>query len=374
MLNQIIPISTSQRRGLQLSAVSLFMVNLLVWIGAPAAAWPPPGSPPVHASDAKRGAAQSAEESQLLEPGKPIERELSGGRSHFYKITMTSGQYFQIAVKQMGIDVLVALYTPDGKKIDYVDSAHATEGSETISAIAEAAGAYMVEARSAEKTAQTGRYEIKVEELRAATAEDKYRVAGETVFREAERLGNGTLEDKRKSIEKYHEALDLYRRAGARRGEAVTLNNIGEVYHSLEETRKALEKFNESLPILRAVGDRIGEATTLNNIGVVYNTLGETRKALEKFNESLPIWRAVGDRRGEAVTLNNIGRSITSLGETRKALEKSNESLPISGGRWVIAEGKLSCSTTSARSITRWEKCRRRWRSTTNLCRSGGAG
>jgi len=61
------------------------MVNLLIWIVAPVAAWPTPGSPPANASDAKRGAAQSAEENQLLEPGKPIERELSGGRSHFYK-------------------------------------------------------------------------------------------------------------------------------------------------------------------------------------------------------------------------------------------------------------------------------------------------
>jgi len=306
------------------------MVNLLVWIVAPAAAWPPPGSPPAHASDAKRGAAQSAEESQLLEPGKPIERELSGGRSHFYKVTMTSGQYLQTVVSQMGIDVLVALYTPDGKKIDDADSEHATAGSETISAIAEVAGAYMVEARSAEKAAQTGRYEIKVEELRAATAEDKYRVAGGTVFREAERLANRTREDKRKSIEKYHEALELYRRASDRNREAQTLNNIGEVHWSLGEMRKALEKFNEALPIRRAIGDRRVEAITLNNIGAVYWSLGDMQKALEKFNESLPISWAVGDRSGEATKLNNIGEVYRSLGDMQKALEKFNEALPIS--------------------------------------------
>jgi tetratricopeptide (TPR) repeat protein len=101
---------------------------------------------------------------------------------------------------------------------------------------------------SSDQTAQTGRYEIKVGELRAATAEDKYRVAGETDFREAARLENGTAEDKRKSIEKYHEALDLYRRAGARKGEALALNNIGLGYQMLGEMQKALEKFNEVLP------------------------------------------------------------------------------------------------------------------------------
>jgi hypothetical protein len=40
----------------------------------------------------ERGVAQSAQESVSLEPGKPVERELSDGQSHSYKITMISGQ------------------------------------------------------------------------------------------------------------------------------------------------------------------------------------------------------------------------------------------------------------------------------------------
>jgi CHAT domain-containing protein/predicted negative regulator of RcsB-dependent stress response len=284
---------------------------------------------PAQAPASTRGAAPSAQESTSLEPGKPVERELSGGQSHSYKITMISGQYSQIVIEQRGIDVAVALFTPDGKKISEADSKQLIEGSETMSAIAEAPGAYLIEVRSPEKTAKTGRYEIKVEELREATAEDKYRVAGETVFREAEQLQNGKLEAKRKSIEKYHEALELYRRATDRNREAQTLNNIGEVYWSLGEMQKALEKHNEALPLWRIVGDRRGEAVTLINIGLVYRSGGEMQKALEKYNEALLLMRAVGDRREEAVTLNNIGVVYWSLGETQKALEKYNESLPI---------------------------------------------
>jgi CHAT domain-containing protein/tetratricopeptide (TPR) repeat protein len=272
----------------------------------------------------------NAQESISLEPGKPVERELSGGQSHSYKITMISGQYSHIVVEQRGIDVAVALFTPDGKKISEADSKHLIEGSETASAIAEAPGAYLIEVRSPERTTKTGRYEIKIDELRAATAEDKYRVAGEVIFREAEQLKDGTLEAKRKSIEKYHEALELYRRATDHNGEAQTLNNIGEVYQSMGEMRKALEKFNDALPILRAVCDRGGEAVTLNSIGLVYWSMGEAQKALEKFNEALPILRAVGDRDGEAVTLDSIGAVYWSLGEMQKALEKYNEALPIS--------------------------------------------
>jgi tetratricopeptide (TPR) repeat protein len=283
----------------------------------------------VQASASTRSATLSAQESDSLEPGNPVEREIAGGQSHSYKITMSSGQYLHVMAAQLGIDVAVALFTSDGKKISEADSDHTIEGSETVSMIAGAPGAYLIEVRSPEKTAKTGRYEIKVKELRAATVEDKYRVAGESVFREAEQLQDGTLEAKRKSIEKYHEAMELYRRATDRHGEAQTFNNVGYVYWLLGETQKALEKYNEALSIRRALGDRRGEAATLNGIGLVYRSLGETQKALEKYNEALPLRRAVGDRRGEAQTLSNIGAVYRSLGDMRKALEKHNEALLI---------------------------------------------
>jgi len=344
------------------------MVKLL-GIEVPAAASLKQGAPPAQAPASKSGAAPSAQESIPLEPGKPIDRELSGGQSHSYKVTTISGQYLQVVVAQRGIDVAVVLSTPDGNKISEANSEQVIERTETVSTIAEAPGAYLIEVRSPDKTARTGRYEIKVEELRAATAEDKYRVAADAISREAKRLEKGTLEAKRKSIEKYHEALDLYQRAGDRNREAITLNSIGQIYWMLGDRQKPLEKLNEALLIQRDTGDRRGEATTLNDIGVVYGSLGalqkalemsnaaltifraigdrsgeaaalttlgsfyrsleDMQKALEKANEALTIYRAIGDRNGEAYTLNNIGTVYRSLGELRKALEKFNEALPI---------------------------------------------
>src|SRR5262252_1374164 len=143
-------ISTPQSRGLHSIGWTPLMTNLLR-AGAQAAQMP----------NSEGGAAPSAQESVLLEPGKPIERELSGGQSHSYKITMTSGQYLHVVVEQRGIDVAVALFAPDGKKISEADSQHFSEGSETVSAIAEASSAYLIEVRSPEKAAKAGRYEIK---------------------------------------------------------------------------------------------------------------------------------------------------------------------------------------------------------------------
>jgi tetratricopeptide (TPR) repeat protein len=321
------PFSDPQGCGLHSIRWTPLMINLLIRAGAPAATSLRPVAPPAQAPVNERGAAPSAQESVSLEPGKPVERELSGGQSHFYKIAMTSGQYLRITVSQRGIDVLVVLFTPNDKKISEADREHLIERSETVSVIAEASGAYLIEVRSPEKTAKAGRYEIKVEELIAATTEDKYRVAAESAFREAEQLQNGTLEAKRTGIEKYQEALELYRRASDSNGEAQSLNNIGEVYYSLGEMQKALEKYNEALSPRQAVGDRNGEADTLNNIGLVYWSQGEMQKALGKFDEALPISRAAGDRGGEAFTLSNIGLVYQSLGEPRRALERYNGAL-----------------------------------------------
>jgi CHAT domain-containing protein/Tfp pilus assembly protein PilF len=264
-----------------------------------------------------------------LEPGNRIEREMSGGKSHSYLIAIPSDQYLRVVVEQQGIDVVVALFAPDGKKMKEVDSLNGATGPESFSAIAEGAGVYRVEVRALEKTADLGRYLIELKELRMATTADKDREAAGEVFQEAGRLRNGTLEAKKESIEKYQKALSLYRRAGDRSGEAAALNYIGVIYRSLGEMQKALDKYNESLSIRRAIGDRRGEAESLNNIGLVHRVFGDVQKALEKYQEALPIWRSLGDRKTEAETLNNVGAAYQTLGEMKQALETHFEALKI---------------------------------------------
>ncbi|NJS13162.1 MAG: tetratricopeptide repeat protein, partial [Microcoleus sp. CSU_2_2] len=73
--------------------------------------------------------------------------------------------------------------------------------------------------------------------------------AAQKLYEEADKLyQQGTVEAKKSAIVKYEEALKLFREAGDRRREAVTLNNIGSVYSVLGEQQKALEYYNQSLP------------------------------------------------------------------------------------------------------------------------------
>ncbi|HAA32116.1 MAG TPA: hypothetical protein DCE56_35960, partial [Cyanobacteria bacterium UBA8553] len=137
------------------------------------------------------------------------------------------------------------------------------------------------------------------------------------------------LGEKQKALDYYNQSLPLRRAVGDRAGEAVTLNNIGQVYSALGEKQKALDYYNQSLPVSRAVGDRAQEAVTLNNIGRVYDALGEKQKALDYYNQSLPLSRAVGDRVQEAVTLGNIALFERNRGNLNSALTQIEAALNI---------------------------------------------
>src|SRR5438045_3401984 len=134
-----------------------------------------------------RTAAQSGDQ-PLLTSGVPITRELSGGQSHSYRVTLAQGQYLEAVVEQRGIDVVVVVFAPDGQKVIEVDSPNGTQGPEPIWLIAETAGDYRLEVRSLEKNAAAGRYEVKVGQLRAPTTQDRLRIAALKAFGEASQL------------------------------------------------------------------------------------------------------------------------------------------------------------------------------------------
>ncbi|HJQ22261.1 MAG TPA: hypothetical protein VKA60_00005, partial [Blastocatellia bacterium] len=169
------------------------------------------------------GAARQAEVSELR-AGPGVERELKGGESHSYRIALATGQYLQVVVEQKGVDVVVRLFGPDGKQLTEVDSPNGTQGPEPVSWIAETAGEYRLEVKAPDEKAVPGRYEIKVEALREATAKDRQRVAAERLLGEAEQLrAQATAAALRQAIEKYNEALALLRKAEDQQGEANTL-------------------------------------------------------------------------------------------------------------------------------------------------------
>lgn len=270
----------------------------------------------------------------MLESGKPIERRLAGGESHFYQLLLGAAQYLHVVVDQRGIDVVVALFGPDGKKLMEVDSPNGTQGPEPIYYVTEVAGVYRLEVRSLEKEAAPGKYEAKLNEIRPAAQKDRGAVLAHKLFAEAELLrAQGTAESARQAISKYEETLPRWREAEDRQGEANTLHSIGDVYNSLGETldqkQMALDYYNKALALRRAIADRGGEAVTLFEIGLVNRQLGEWQRSLNCFIEAIPLARTVGDLHTEAYALSSMGGIYSALGEEQRALDFHNQTLAL---------------------------------------------
>src|ERR1044072_7862413 len=105
-----------------------------------------------------------------LEYGKPIERELKPEETHVYTVSLEKGQFFDAAVNQRGIDVMVSVFAPDNSKIAEIDSPNGTEGAEPIAFEVKTGGTYRIEVAALEKGVKPGRYEIKIDEILSADA------------------------------------------------------------------------------------------------------------------------------------------------------------------------------------------------------------
>jgi CHAT domain-containing protein len=261
-----------------------------------------------------------------LEPGKTIERDLAGGESHSYLITLASGQFLQAVIEQRQTDLTATLFGPDGRQVGQFDGLW--YGPEPVCHLAEASGSYRLEIRPVNQTATRASYQLKVERLRAPTPQDRTRIAAIKASTEGKRLiEQGGAQSFRLAQGKNEEALPRWREIGDRFVEAQTLDNLGFLLWLLGAPAKAIEHYNQALAIRREIKDSYGEGESLNNIAVAYSALGKKEQALEYYKLALPLRRAGGDAAAEAATLGNIGLIHSHLGDMQKAKEYCQQSL-----------------------------------------------
>jgi CHAT domain-containing protein/tetratricopeptide (TPR) repeat protein len=259
-----------------------------------------------------------------------VERELKGGESHSYRITLKTGQFLHAIVEQNGIDLVALSFAPDGKQLSYCDSPNERWGSESVLLVAEQAGDYRVEVRSPNTKAPTGRYRIHLVALREATAIDKGHAAALAAFEEGRKLrGQQNAAANRAAVEKYQQALPLFQAAGDKYRAAMTLQVMGVAYYPLNEWRKALDCFNQALALANELGDRRFEAGTETWVAGMLDLLGNVTTALAHYNHALKLAREGGWRRAEGSALASIGNSYNDLAEWQKALEFSSQALLI---------------------------------------------
>jgi tetratricopeptide (TPR) repeat protein len=281
------------------------------------------GQPPTQAPRDDGSKADDEKDARLLEPGQTIKRELAGDDSHAYQIRLSAGQYLKVIVEQQGIDVVAQLSGPAGEQIAEFDMEVRSGGQEFVSLVAEAEGAYRLTVRLRQKQASAGAYEIRIEELRAATDDDR------------------ALDDARKQLEesrklrdagKYDEALPLAERAleirerlwGAEHHDvAAAIYTLAGIYTGRGEYVKAEPLYNRALAIReKALGkDHPSTVDSLHDLAALYYYQGKYAEAEPLFRRALELYeKALGkDHSDTATGLNSLAALYMAQGKYAEA-------------------------------------------------------
>jgi CHAT domain-containing protein/tetratricopeptide (TPR) repeat protein len=319
--------------------------------------------------------------STLAAGESPREREISGGDTHTYVLSLRQGQYVRVLAEQHGINLALRLFDPQKRLLVEMDAPGGASGPEYVSAIAAASGEYTLAVKSLEEWANPGRYEVVIEELREATADDQKRVAAERAFADGQQLlAKTTKESRQAALAKFSEALSYWTNNGDRHWQTATLYSVCATRRRLGGTEAAAKCFDEALAFpledhdwrLRATlfndrglnlsdlgrpeealsslhdalalykqrQDRKGQASALNNIGLVYARTGRMAEAIKLYEEAVPLRRAENDRAGEVNIYNNIGGFYDYLGEPQRALENYDKALQV--WRELDEQGRLT--------------------------------
>ncbi len=109
-----------------------------------------------------------------LRLGEPFERTIKRGETHTFSVSLKPDQFMQLIVDQRGIDIVVRAFSPDGKSLGEFDSPNGASGPEGVSFVAKVNGLYRIDVSPLEQESNpaSGRYEIKILDLRPATKDE----------------------------------------------------------------------------------------------------------------------------------------------------------------------------------------------------------
>jgi CHAT domain-containing protein len=262
-----------------------------------------PASGPSAAAPAS--SVQNTQEITVLELGRTLERELSGGEKHSYQITLSEGQYMRVEIKEHGIEVGVSLLLPSGETAKYWEPLGGRQAIKPVGELAEVSGVYRLDVYTTAKAAP-GRYEICLTDLHPGTENDRA----------------------------LHEATKLFRQYSRLREEGKWVEARPVIARSLEIREKVLGS------------DDLLVATTISVLANNYDYTGDYASAEPLELRALKIREKVlgPDHPDLALALFNIGTGYRERGDYRKA-----EEMQLRG--WAILEKAQMTETPVGASL-----------------------
>jgi CHAT domain-containing protein len=255
-----------------------------------------------------------------LEAGRSIERQLSGGETHAFQISLSAGQRMRVIADQQGIDVAIKIQSSQGAQPVEMDSKNNTQGPEIALVIAKQDESYRVEIRAPGKNMPAGRYELKVE-IGSASEQDHMWIEAQQSYTNGRRMRAPQNADAlQQSLRPFEDALALWQALGDKLMATHTLYYLAENHFLLGRLQQSLSYYGQARQSALEVGEQREVALAESYIANAHSRLGEPRKALEYYDRALALWRSLKDTYLEARTLHELGNAYALLGEAHKAL------------------------------------------------------
>ncbi|MEM7354746.1 MAG: tetratricopeptide repeat protein, partial [Acidobacteriota bacterium] len=245
---------------------------------------------------------------------EPLAGELAGGEARRFTAHLAAGDYVRVVVEQFGLDVAVSLDDPEGTERLRVDSPNGSVGPERLDFVAEITGRHQLQITAAEGV---GRYEVRLEARRPATAQDREAGKAAKKFFEAEKFHLARHFEA--AIDAYGEAIESWQLLGEGAQEAYTHFKVGLINQRQHRWASAIEAYSKVVELFRQLGgtDRLAPYV-LNRLGTAYRETLALEDASKAHEEALRLAREFGEGREQASALNNLALIDRQQGRTRR--------------------------------------------------------
>jgi len=270
-----------------------------------------------------------------LEPGKPIERTLTGVETHRYKLRLQKGQCGVVHVEQRGVDVVVQLLGSDNNLVLEVDDEIGKRGTEKLDIVAENDGLYTIQIHPKLKLS-SGAYEMRLVELRAATSLDQNLYQVRQLRTKVHYLMDA---------DKLQEALPLGQRALTLAQQtlgpddayvALVMADLAEIFGAMRKGEEAKPGYERALQVLTAKfgAEHPQTLRVSSRLGNAYQELQEYSKADRLLSQALESEERILGPEDPMVanTLRGLGALHSSRGDYAKAERELLRALKILEG------------------------------------------
>lgn len=291
-----------------------------------------------------------------------LESPIQGGESHSFTIQMEAGQFLGAVVDQDGIDLIVEVLDPQGKKLLEMDGPDYWLWQEEVAFVAGASGAFQLTIHPFQSFALPGKYRLRIDGPRDAKEAERERVEAVSEMLAAHAANN--LKGQQTRLDHLEKALQLSTGLGdqRRQGEVLyqlmnTLGNLGRREEAQARFRDAIavwqelalidqriwtllesrpvfsgeqaqQNLSEGLSLAQESGNRFLEMRALIALGRFHRY--QPRAAADSLEKALRIAKELQNREQEMVVSNELAYAYDDLGEKQDALVLFDQALALS--------------------------------------------